>query len=236
MAPRPHDDASPKQRAEDRPARKAGLASGRAPVRAPAVTLADGFHAVPAGKVAAVVTHLAMDRPPDLPPAALPAGLVLRSVERPDADWYRDLFLRVGARDWLWFSRLRMPRAELAGILGDPGVEVRALERDGRAEGLLELDFRRPGECELAFLGIAPALQGTGAGRALMRAAIERAFARPIRSFHVHTCTFDSPVALPFYMRAGFRPLRREIEVVDDPRLDGSLPPDAAPHIPVIRP
>lgn len=197
--------------------------------------LADGFHAVPPGRVAAIVTHLEMTAPPDRPPAPLPPGLTLERVEGPETGWYRDLFTRVGALDWLWFSRLRMSEAALSAILRDPAVEVFALMDGGRAEGLMELDFREAGACELAFLGLTPAVQGRGAGRALMAAAIARAFGRRVARFTVHTCTFDSPVALPFYMRSGFVPVRREVEVVADPRLDGAIPAGAAPHVPVIR-
>ena len=68
-----------------------------------------------------------------------------------------------------------------------------------------------------------------------MSVAIDRAFARPITKLQIHTCTFDSPVALPFYIRSGFMPVRREIEIVDDPRLTGTIPEGAAAHIPVIR-
>jgi GNAT superfamily N-acetyltransferase len=196
--------------------------------------LTPGFHPVPPGKIAAIVTHLEMLEPPAMRPATLPDGATLTRIEAPETGWYRDLFTRVGALDWLWFSRLRMDDATLRGILGDPDVEVYALDIDGQSQGLLELDFRDGETCELAFLGLTPAAQGKGAGRAMMSVAITRAFARPITRFHIHTCTFDSPVALPFYIRSGFRPIRREVEVVDDPRLDGTIPPDAAPRIPVI--
>lgn len=198
--------------------------------------LADGAYDVPAGMIAAVVTHLEMTAPPVPSSARLPAGVVLRQIETPEIDWYRDLFTRVGALDWLWLSRLRMPPSELASILADSRVELRALEIGGRAEGLLELDFREDGACELAFLGLTQVAQGRGAGRAMMAVAIGRAFARPIDRLHVHTCTLDSPVALPFYLRSGFRAVRREVEVFHDPRLSGLLPGSAAPSQPVIRP
>jgi ribosomal protein S18 acetylase RimI-like enzyme len=113
-------------------------------------------------------------------------------------------------------------------------VEALALGRGGEDVGLLELDFRTPGECELAFLGLLPEAIGRGAGRLLVETAIERAFARPIRRLWVHTCTFDHPRALGFYRRAGFEPYRRAIEVADDPRLSGRLPRSAAPHVPLI--
>lgn len=195
--------------------------------------LEPGEHDVPHGALAAVVTYLEMRRPVAIPaPAPLPPGVRLRRVERPEPDWYRDLFIRVGALDWLWTSRLRMPADRLAAILASGDVEVRAVEAGGRAEGLLELDFREPGACELAFFGVTAALQGCGVGRAMMDVAIARAFERPVDRFHVHTCTLDSPAALPFYLRSGFRAVRRSVEVFADPRADGLLPPDAAPRVP----
>jgi len=51
----------------------------------------------------------------------------------------------------------------------------------------------------------------------------------------LHTCTLDSPAALTFYMKCGFRAYKRGIEVADDPRLRGLLPLDIAPQIPIIR-
>src|SRR5262249_47050288 len=97
----------------------------------------------------------------------------------------------------------------------------------------LELDFRCDGECELAFLGVAPKQVGTGAGRWLINRAIELAWSRPIRRFWVHTCTLDHPQASAFYIRSGFSPFRQQIEINDDPRLDGTLPRHAAPQVPI---
>src|SRR3982074_2028601 len=103
------------------------------------MTLPDGYSDVPAGKIAAVVTHLEMtDRPALLPD---PEGAwMLRKVPSPDLDWFRDLYRRVG-EEWLWFSRLQMADAELAAIVRSSRVEGYALVHDGRDEGLLELDF-----------------------------------------------------------------------------------------------
>lgn len=199
------------------------------------MTLPDGYIDVPPGKIAAVVTHLEMlARPPLRPVLALPQ-LAVRRVPSPAVAWYRDLYSRVGAEDWLWFSRLGMPEPALMAVIGDPKVEIFALTLDGRDEGLLELDFRIDAECELAFFGLTQRLLGHGAGRLLMNAAIERAWSHPIHRFWVHTCTLDHPGAVTFYMRSGFRPFRRQIEIADDPRLSGLLPETAAPHAPIIR-
>jgi GNAT superfamily N-acetyltransferase len=194
--------------------------------------LPDGYSDVPAGKVAAVVTHLEMiERPPR---ASAPSGpWTLRHVERPDLAWYRDLYRRVG-EEWLWFSRIRASDDKLAARLHDPLVETHALVADGRDEGLLELDFREPATCEIGMFGVTAKLVGSGAGRWLMHHALELSWSRPIKRLWLHTCTFDHPAALPFYQRAGFRAFRRQIEVENDPRLDGTAPRHVARHVPVI--
>ncbi len=199
------------------------------------MTLGDGYSDIPPGKVAAVVTHLEMRTPAPRRPGPASTRFTLRHVATPEIEWYRALYRRVG-EDWLWFSRLLMPEGRLAGIIHDPDVEVHALADGSADEGLLELDFRTPGECELAFFGVSPRLIGAGAGRVLMNTAVERAWARPISRFWVHTCTLDHPSALAFYRRSGFVPYRQQVEVADDPRLLGALPLTAAPHVPVYRP
>lgn len=192
----------------------------------------DGYSDVPAGKVAAVVTHLEMTARP--PSVADPVGAwTLRKVETPDLDWFRDLHRRVG-EEWFWFSRIRMSDAELAAIVQAPLVEIHALVHEGRDEGLLELDFRAAGQCEIVHFGVTVPLIGSGAARWLMNRALERAWSRPVARVWLHTCTFDHPGAIPFYQRSGFRPFRRQIEVADDPRLDGTAPRDVARHVPII--
>jgi GNAT superfamily N-acetyltransferase len=194
--------------------------------------LPDGYSDVAHGKIAAVVTHLQMMQPP--PPRPAPDGpWGFRRVEHPGLDWYRDLFRRVG-EEWLWFSRLHMPDEKLAAIIHAGEVEVYALVHDGRDEGLLELDFRKAGECELGYFGVTGGLIGSGAARFLMNHALQIAWSRPIRRFWVHTCTFDHPSAVAFYQRSGFTPFRRQIEIADDPRLAGTHPRSAGRHVPII--
>jgi hypothetical protein len=67
-----------------------------------------------------------------------------------------------------------------------------------------------------------------------MNRAMERAWSHQVTRVWVHTCSFDHPAALAFYQRSGFRPFRRQVEIADDPRLDGTAPRDAAKHVPVI--
>ena len=193
----------------------------------------DGYYEVPPGKIAAVVTSLEMRQPPSMPAPKPPAGVDLVSWPAPDPDRYLDLFRRIGT-PWLWFSRLRLARAQLMAILQNPAVEIR-VARQGHADiGMIELDFRRLPDVELSFFGVVPEWTGRGLGRFLMAHAIERAFAGGAKRFWVHTCTLDHPRALAFYLRSGFVAFARSIAIADDPRLTGLLPRDAAPQIPII--
>jgi len=197
--------------------------------------LPDGYSDVPHGKLAAVVTCLEMKSRPAVRTERPDTPWHLRRILKPDPDWYCELFRRVGS-DWLWYSRLVMPLDELQSILRSDEVEIYALSVNGADEGLLELDFRDSGQCELAFFGLTSAMQGQGAGRWLMNRAIQRAWERPIGRFWVHTCSHDHPDALKFYLRSGFIPYARRVEVADDPRLTGLMPRTAATAIPVIGP
>lgn len=199
------------------------------------MSLVDGYCDVADGKIAATVTSLEMFAPPSSHNDPAGHGLEIERITDPELGWYRDLYRRVGG-PWLWVSCLRMDDAALAAVLHDPAVEVWAAFKDGRAEGLVELDFRVPGVCELLYFGLTDAVIGQGAGRWMMNRAIERAWSQPIKRFWVHTCSVDHPAALAFYLRSGFTAFRRQVEVFDDPRLSGLLPLDAAPHVPVIRP
>lgn len=188
---------------------------------------------LPRGWIAEVVTYLDMRAPPT-PRADTTAGLVLQRLT-PDVGAYRRLFRRVG-QDWLWASQLRRSDDELGAVLRSSAVETFALLSGEDEIGLLQLDFRVEAACELAFFGVVPEAIGMGAGRFLMNRAIERAWSSVpnIERFWVHTCTNDHPDALAFYVRSGFQPYARGIECYPDPRVEGHLPVDAAPGVPII--
>lgn len=182
-------------------------------------------------EIATIVTTLEMrERPRPRPLPASPLRLVAWS--QPNPVKYRTLFARVGA-PWLWFSRLVMDDAALTAIIHDPAVSVLAVvDRAGIEVGLLELDHRRAGECEIGYFGLIPELAGQGHGRWLMAQALMRAWTPGLERVWVHTCTLDHPSALNFYRRQGFVAVSRAIETFPDPRALGLLPPDAAPQIP----
>ena len=192
-----------------------------------------GLIPVKPDEVATIVTTLEIRTCPPLRP--LPdSRLRLVRWERPGIPAYRTLFERVGA-PWLWFSRLVMDEVRLTAIIHDPGIAIFAVvDAVGIEVGMLELDFRQPGTCELSYVGLVPELTGQGHGRWLMAHALTHAWKSGIERVWVHTCTLDHPHALGFYRASGFVPTSRTVETFRDPRIDGTLPVDAAPHVPCL--
>jgi GNAT superfamily N-acetyltransferase len=181
------------------------------------------------GDLGTVVTYLEMtERPKTQSVAGSP--LRLEQWHRVDPARYRTLFRRIGGR-WLWYSRLAMNDAALQANV----AEVHAVVDGSRTElGMIELDFRQPGECLIRFLGLVPELAGRGHGRWLFAQMLALAWRAGVNRVHVNTCTLDHPAALPSYLRAGFRAYKRSFESFPDPRMLGLLPLDVSPQIPVV--
>lgn len=199
--------------------------------------LSPGFHAVPAGHLAAIVTALDMHAPRGTPPRPLPEGYVLNQQKSPSNEWYLALFRAIGA-PWLWTSRLRLSPPALTAILTSPDVDIYALHEgsaDGDPVGLLELDFSTAGQCEVAFFGLVDRCRRRGLGRPMMDFALHHAWSRPgVECVWIHTCSLDDPAALRFYQSCGFKPYARQVEILADPRLAGILPADCAPLHPLL--
>jgi GNAT superfamily N-acetyltransferase len=192
----------------------------------------DGIVTLPDGVLPAIVTFMEMRAPPAAEPvAAAPATQRLRPHE---AERFRRLFRAVGEK-WLWVSRLRHSDETIAARIGDPGIATLAVVEDGRDVGLVELDLRRPGEMEIVLFGLVPEAVGRGLGRGLMADILARAWRREgLRRVWLHTCTLDHPAAVRFYNSFGFVAYRRAVEIVPDPRLDGSLDAAVSPDWPPV--
>jgi GNAT superfamily N-acetyltransferase len=197
------------------------------------MSLSDGYYDLPAGKLANVVTCLEMCSPVPTRPGPELSGTAIERITDPDIDRFHALVRRVGEA-YLWQSPMLRTAEQLRSLLKDGRVELYALQSGGEDHGILELDFRDAGICELHLFGVSAHVQGTGAARKLMNFAIAQAWSHPITRLWLHTCTLDHPDALPFYIRSGFVPFKRQIEIHDDPRVTGLYPHTVAPHVPVI--
>jgi len=192
----------------------------------------DQLFEVPEGHIASVITHLEM-RAPQAFDAPDGTGWDLHRHTAPDLDAYEALFREIG-RDYLWQGRLRLTRADWAALFADPAYHLYILEDAEGWAGLCELDFRQAGHCEIAYFGAVPRLLGQGVGRYMMRHAVDTAFGAGTSRLWLHTCTLDSPQALPFYRSCGFNPFKRQVDIIPDPRSVGVWDRSTAPHIPLL--
>lgn len=199
----------------------------------PTLDLPNGYYELPPGKLANIATYLEMKALPERKLVPLTPDFSLVPVGDMSTAAYRAHFKAVG-QNLLWFSRLLMTDEKLRSVLDNPAIQSFLFQSPDKMLGLLELNFEDLANCELAFFGLVPEALGNGLGRMLMDEAIRRAFAKPIARLWLHTCTLDHPAALPFYLRSGFTPYARMVEVHDDPRLQGKLPLTAAPQIPLL--
>jgi ribosomal protein S18 acetylase RimI-like enzyme len=115
--------------------------------------------------------------------------------------------------------------ARLAELVADEGTEVLL---GGDAEGVAVLRYRpslwsRADECYLAELYVVPARRGSGVGRTLLRACVERARARGCDFMDLSTSE-DDVAARHLYEAEGFRrtegeggPLAFHYEIELDP-------------------
>jgi GNAT superfamily N-acetyltransferase len=116
---------------------------------------------------------------------------------------YRELYGRVGSQ-WHWTDRNALADEKLAAILANPDVHVWELRVDGELAGYFELE-KQPGPVvEIVYFGLTPEFIGKGYGGAMLTRAVEEAWALGTERVWLHTCTLDSPRALPNYEARGF--------------------------------
>ncbi len=180
----------------------------------------------PADRAVVVVTFLRMEhRKPGRSPL-LPPGATL-TEETLDVAQYRALYNAVGG-PWLWWLRRIMPDDMLARHLASPMVSIYVLRLHGETAGFFETDTSGWPDVNLSYFGLLPGMIGKGLGTPLLAAAIDSVFVRGslVRGMTVNTCTADHPRALPNYLAAGFKEVRRVKEVWDIPRRLGLTVPE----------
>ncbi|MEO5759485.1 MAG: GNAT family N-acetyltransferase [Mesorhizobium sp.] len=192
--------------------------------------LSIGYRRLPAGKLANAVTWMEA-RAPVLD---LARPLAMTRITKPDCASYRAIFLEIGA-PWLWDRVSEMSDAEIAGHFADPNNHLYyGHDEDGTHLGLVEFSVLNANEIEITYFGLFPSLTGRGFGKRLMAGALGKAWRLEPARIWLHTSSFDHHSVIDFYSACGFTPFATGFEIVDDPRLKGTLPRDAAPQIPLI--
>jgi len=146
---------------------------------------------------------LEMTSPEDLRPARAVDGFDVRALPQPDPALSRLLYDRVG-EPWQWTDRLGWGTARWSAHLAQPGVSTWVGYLEGEPVGYAEL-VRTGDDVEIASFGLVPGMAGRGLGGALLASVTQGAWDAGVARVWLHTCSLDSPAALPSYERRGFR-------------------------------
>ena len=150
-------------------------------------------------------TFLEMRDPEQLKRKELPAGTGARFIHcRPcPVARYRDSYKRVG-QAWNWKDRNAWSDERLAAQLANPDVHVWELRVGEELAGYFELEKQAGPVVEIVYFGLTLPFLGKGYGGAMLSKAVDEAWALGTDAVWLHTCTLDSPMALPNYEARGF--------------------------------
>jgi GNAT superfamily N-acetyltransferase len=198
----------------------------------PLCPLPDGYWEVPKGKLATATVWLEMRH---RPPGGAAQPLRLERMPAVITAEIRRVFTQIGAAS-LWDKTIELNTPRATPVPDPEAFLYFAYDESGRHVGVLELKKRAAAELtiEIEYLGLFPELTGRGLGKRLMAAALDAAWSFMPERIRLHTCNFDHPSALPFYLDCGFKPFAAGFQIMDDPRLRGVLPRATAPHVPLI--
>jgi ribosomal protein S18 acetylase RimI-like enzyme len=132
------------------------------------------------------------------------------------ADVYRALYRDVGER-WQWRDRLAWSDQRLAEHLDRDTVAVFVARAGDEMAGYFELEKHDDGSVEIAYFGLRPEFFGRGLGGELLTRAVDEAWRIGAKRVWLHTCSLDSPRALPNYLARGFQPFKEEWYTTDVP-------------------
>jgi GNAT superfamily N-acetyltransferase len=149
-------------------------------------------------------TFIEMRDPSQLKRKELPPGDAKFIRCRPcSVAHYRELYREVGEK-WHWKDRNAWSDEQLAANLAKPDVHVWELRVGGALAGYFELEKQAGPVVEIVYFGLTERFIGKGYGGAMLTKAVDEAWALGTENVWLHTCTLDSPNALPNYEARGF--------------------------------
>lgn len=162
-------------------------------------------------------TYLELPAPESLrpPERAAPPGATWQRIAC-DPEGYRTLYRDVGSR-WHWRDRLAWTETHLRAHLARPEISVWTMRLGGEDAGFVELERHADGAMEIVYFGLKERFIGRGLGGAMLASAVQSAFEAGATRVWLHTCSLDSPAALPNYLARGFRRFREEDYETDLP-------------------
>ena len=161
--------------------------------------------------IAVTRTYLELTAPEDLDRSGLEAPPQAGVSRRFPvfAARFRMLYECVGSA-YGWHDRDPWPDSEIEARYAGDRLSIWELEIAGELAGFYELERHPDGSIEIVLFGLLPSFAGRGLGKWLLVDAVDRAWQLGASRVWLHTCTLDSPRALPNYLARGFRPYQSE--------------------------
>lgn len=169
------------------------------------------------------VTYLQQTSADQLRPSD-PADVTITRVFPAEPEFNARMYREVGA-DWNWVDRLDWSAGHWASYASDACVSTLKATLDGEVVGFAELrmspcdpevDSIDAGaedgvDVELVYFGLLPRFAGRGLGGWVLSEVCRIAWNVPgVRRVWLHTCSEDSPAAIPNYLARGFVEYARE--------------------------
>ena len=148
--------------------------------------------------------------------ATSPADARVSRVHPVAPEDFRDLYARVGSA-FHWHDRDAWANETIAERYAAGRVTLWELTLGGERAGFYELERHEDGSVEIVLFGLIPQFAGRGLGKWLLIDAVDRAWSLGASRVWLHTCTLDSPAALPNYAARGFKPYRTETYEYGEP-------------------
>jgi GNAT superfamily N-acetyltransferase len=154
-------------------------------------------------------TYVQLLSPAALRRAPLSDGYEIVRADPCPVAFARYLYTEIG-REYRWMERMTWPDEKFAELLARRTTSVWVLYGHGVPGGFFELNEHDDDSIEITYFGLMRDFIGKGLGKQLLSFAAESAWAMNPSRVWLHTCTLDSPVALPNYLARGFEKYREE--------------------------
>jgi GNAT superfamily N-acetyltransferase len=137
------------------------------------------------------------------------SALRLERVAPNDTALFRELYRDVGGA-YHWRDRNAVPDDALRAHFAQTTVQLWVLYHANVHAGFFELQRHADESVEIVYFGLTKHVFGRGFGKHLLTCAATKAWELGARRVWLHTCTLDSPAALPNYLARGFDPFKTE--------------------------
>ena len=136
-------------------------------------------------------------------------ALRLERVASDNIALFRDLYRDVGG-PYHWRDRNLVSDDTLRAHFSQPTVQLWVLYHADVHAGFFELQRHADDSVEIVYFGLTRHVFGRGFGKHLLTCAATKASELGGKRVWLHTCTLDSPAALPNYLARGFDPFKTE--------------------------